>query len=111
VILGKLPVLQYVVTRVRKDWHLIEREDGTALKLMREQYAVAMAEENYRLRLFVNDTLFRMRESGRLEGLRRKWHDEFYAYPRRAAAEGLPFSVKELPQHYDQGTCRWMTSR
>lgn len=111
VILGKLPVLRYVVTRVRKGWHLIEREDGTALRLTREQYAVAMAEENYRLRLFVNDTLFRLRESGRLEELRRKWHDEFYAYPRRAAAEGLPFSVEELPQHYDQGTCRWMTSR
>ncbi|CAI4032346.1 PBPb domain-containing protein [Nitrospira tepida] len=111
VILGKLPVLRYIVTRVRKDWHLIEWADGVPLRLMREQYAVAMAEENYRLRLFVNDTLFRLRESGRLEELRRKWHDDFYAYPRRAATEGLPFSVEDLPQHYDQGTCRWMTSR
>lgn len=106
VLLGKLPVLQYIATRVRKNWHLIEGGNGKPLRLMREQYAVAMAEENYRLRSFVNDVVFSLKESGRLEELRRKWHDEFYAYPRRAAAEGLPFSVEDLPQHYDQGTCR-----
>lgn len=106
VILSQQPVLQFMVTRVRKDWQQILRETGKPLILTREQYAVVMAEGNYRLRWFVNDLLFQLDDSGRLAKMRRRWLEEDYAFPRRAAAEGLPFDVKGMVTHYDQGTCR-----
>ena len=74
--------------------------------LTREHYVVVMAEESYGLRSLVNDLLFRLEESGRLAEMRRRWLEETYAYPRRAAAEGLPFSAEDMPQHYDQGRCQ-----
>lgn len=111
VILGKEPVLQYMVTRVRKDWRLLVRENGRPLVLTQEDYAVVMAEGSYRLRRLVNDLLFRLVESGRLADMQRRWLEETYAYPRRASAEGLPFSAEDMPQHYDQGRCRWVPTR
>ncbi len=77
------------------------------LLLTEEHYTVVMAEESYRLRGLVNDLLFRLDQSGRLAEMRRRWLEETYAYPRRAAKEGLPFAPKDMPQHYDQGQCRW----
>lgn len=111
VILGKQPILQFMVTRVRKDWQQISLETGKPLMLTREHYAVVMAEESYRLRSFVNDVLFRLDESGRLAEMRRRWLEQDYAYPRRAAREGLPFAAENLPLHYDQGQCRWAPTR
>jgi ABC-type amino acid transport substrate-binding protein len=110
-ILGKEPVLEYTVRRVRKDWHLIRLESGKPLVLTREQYAIVTDEENYRLRRFLNDLLFRLDESGRLADMRRRWLEETYAYPRRAATEGLPFAAEKMPQHYDQGQCRLAGNR
>jgi polar amino acid transport system substrate-binding protein len=107
VILGKQPVLQFMVTRVRKDWRQLIGGNGKPLLLTREHYAVVMAEESYRLRSLVNDILFRLDESGRLDAMRHRWLEDQYAYPRRAAREGLPFSAEDMPQHYDQGGCRW----
>ncbi len=106
VILGKQPVLEYTVRRVRKDWHLLKSGSGKALFLTREHYAIVTDEESYRLRRFLNELLFRLDESGRLADMRRRWLEESYAYPRRAATEGLPFSAEKMPQHYDQGQCR-----
>ncbi len=111
VLLGKLPVLQYLATTVRKDWHLLSAGAGRPVRLTREHYAVTMAEENYRLRSLVNQVLFRLEEEGRLAEMRRRWFEESYAYPRRAAAEGLPFAVEDMPAHYDQGECRLDTRR
>ncbi len=105
-ILGKQPVLEYTVRRVRKDWHLLRLDSGKPLVLTREHYAIVTDEESYRLRRFLNDLLFRLDESGRLAEMRRRWLEEDYAYPRRAATEGLPFAADKMPQHYDQGQCR-----
>jgi len=106
VILGNQPVLQYLVTRVRKSWQQLTADGDRPLLLTREHYVVVMAEENYRLRWFVNGVLFRLDESGRLAEMRRRWVEETYAYPRRAASEGLPFAAENMARHYDQGTCR-----
>jgi ABC-type amino acid transport substrate-binding protein len=106
VILGKQPVLQFIATRVRKDWQQLAGDSGKPVVLTREQYVVVTAEESYALRSLVNDLLFRLEESGRLAEMRRRWVEEPYAYPRRAAAEGLPFSAEDMPRHYDQGRCR-----
>ena len=38
--------------------------------------------------------------------MRKRWLEESYAFPRRAAAEGLPFDVEKMVEHYDQGNCR-----
>lgn len=111
VVLGKLPVVKFVAATARKDWHLLAAGDGRPVRFTREQYAVAMAEESYRLRAFINQTLFSLEETGRLADMRRRWFEESYAYPRRAAAEGLPFAVENMPAHYDQGTCRPETRR
>ncbi len=106
VILGAQPVLEYMVTRVRKDWSLLTRENGTPLFFTKGHYAVAMAEESYRLRWLVNDLLLKLDESGRLHEMRKRWLEEEYAFPRRASLEGLPFDVEKMAAHYTQGTCR-----
>ncbi|MGQ0811826.1 MAG: substrate-binding periplasmic protein [Nitrospiraceae bacterium] len=110
-ILGKWPVLEYMSARVRTDWKMLTLEDGTPLLLTRGHYTVVMAEESYRLRWFVNDVLFRLDESGRLAQMRRRWLVDEYAYPRRAAAEGLSFDPDNMPKQYDQGQCRWAIPR
>ena len=110
-ILGKQPVLDYTVRRVHKDWHLLRLDSGKPLVLTREHYAIVTDEESYRLRRFINDLLFRLDESGRLTDMRRRWLEEDYAYPRRAATEGLPFAAEKMPQHYDQGQCRLADNR
>lgn len=106
VIIGAHPVLEFMVKTTRRDWRLLERDDHTPLRFTQADYAVVMAEESYTLRWFINDVIFQLHESGRLERMRRRWIDDAYAYPRRASAEGLPFDVQKMPAHYAQGTCR-----
>lgn len=111
IILGKLPVLQHMVSRVRKNWQLVTFDGEKPFLLTSENYSVVMAEENYRLRWFVNDVLFELEQSGQLTKMRRRWLEDDYAYPRRAAAEGLSFAPGNMPQQHDQGTCRAATAR
>ncbi len=111
IILGKLPVLQHMVSRVRKNWQLVTLDGGKPFLLTSANYSVVMAEENYRLRWFVNDVLFELEQSGQLERMRRRWMEDDYAYPRRAAADGLSFAPDNMPQQHDQGTCRPATER
>lgn len=106
VILGAHPVLQFMVKTTRRDWQLLAKNDHTPLWFTLADYAVVMAEESYSLRWLINDVIFQLRESGRLEQMRRRWIDDAYAYPRRASAEGLPFDVHKMPAHYAQGACR-----
>ncbi|MCX5723442.1 MAG: transporter substrate-binding domain-containing protein [Nitrospirae bacterium] len=111
IILGKQPVLAYTVRRVRKNWQLLRLDSGKPLFLTHEHYAIVTDEESYRLRQFLNDLLFRLDESGRLKDMRQRWLEDLYAYPRRAATEGLPFAAEKMPQHYDQGRCRLADNR
>lgn len=105
-ILGAKPVLEFIVHTTRRDWHVVTSRDGRPLLFTEAQYAVVLAEESYELRRFINDVIFQLRQTGRLDAMRRRWLEETYAYPRRAAAEGLPFDVAKMPAHYAQGTCR-----
>lgn len=106
VILGAYPVLNFMVNTTRRDWQLLGKDARTPLWFTRADYAVVMAEESYSLRWFINDVIFHLHESGRLEQMRHRWIDDTYAYPRRASTEGLPFDVQKMPAHYAQGTCR-----
>lgn len=106
VILGAQPVLEFMVKTVRHDWHMLMRESGRPLMFTQAGYAVVMAEESYGLRWLMNDVIFQLGATGRLQAMRHRWIDEPYAYPRRASTEGLPFDVKKMPAHYAQGTCR-----
>jgi len=111
VVMGARPVLEYMVARVKKEWRLLAHADGKPFFLTRAHYSVVMSEESYRLRWFVNGVIFRLDESGQLERMRARWMDEPYAYPRRAALEGLPFDVEKMVEHYSQGTCRAVQAR
>lgn len=111
VILGKLPVLRYEAATVRKEWSLLTRVPTTPFRFTREHFSIVTAEESYRLRTLLNHALYRMEEGGRLDAMNRRWLDEVYAYPRRAALEGLPFAVEDMPAHYDQGECRQDSTR
>lgn len=106
VILGARPVLEYMVTHVKREWRLIMHTDGKPLYFTRGHYAVVMAEDSYRLRWFVNSVIFRLDEAGLLEQMRVRWPEESYAFPGRAAVEGLPFDVGKMVEHYSQGTRR-----
>ena len=106
VILGTKPVLDFVVKTTQRDWHLLTEEEGRPLVLIDAEYTVVLPEESYHLRWFINNVIFQLRKSGRLDSMRKRWLDESYAYPRRAATEGLSFDVKQMPAHYAQGTCR-----
>ena len=111
VILSKHSILDYVTKHVWPDWHLLTRNDGTPLILTQESFSIVTAEENGRLQWFLNNLLYRLEESGRLEQMRRRWLEEDYAPTRRAATEGLPFEVSNVPEHYDQGHCRFATGK
>lgn len=111
VILGAKPVLDFVVKTTRRDWRVLTSEQGRPMMFNESDYAVVMAEESYRLRWFINEVIFQLRERGRLDTMRQRWMSDSYAYPRRASTEGLPFDVHQMPTHYAQGTCRESTRR
>ena len=111
VILSKHSILDYVTKHVWPDWHLLTRNDGTPLILTQESFSIVTVDENRRLQWFLNNLLYRLEESGRLEQMRRRWLEEDYAPTRRATTEGLPFEVSKVPEHYDQGQCRLAAER
>ena len=111
VILSQYSVLDYVTKRVWPDWHLLTRNDGTPLILTHEYFSLVTMEEHKRLQWFLNNLLYRLEESGRLEQMRRRWLEEDYAPTRRATTEGLPLEISKVPEHYDQGQCRFETGR
>jgi ABC-type amino acid transport substrate-binding protein len=111
VILGAHPVLEFMVKTTRREWHLLTQAPDKPLRFTQADYVIVMAEESYALRWFINDVVFRLGETGRLQSMRHRWLDESYAYPRRASTEGLPFDVHQMPMHYAQGTCRESSPR
>ena len=111
VVVSTHAILDYVTKHVWPDWRLLTRNDGTPLVLTQESFSIVTVEEHRRLQWFLNNLLYRLEESGRLEHMRRRWLEEDYAPTRRAATEGLPFEVSKVPEHYDQGQCRFATGR
>ncbi len=111
VIIGAHPVLEFTVKTTHRDWRLLARKENKPLRFTQADYAVVLAEESYQLRWFVNQVIFQLAESGRLQTMRQRWIEESYAYPRRASTEGLPFDVLKMVAHYDQGVCRESTAR
>lgn len=111
VIIGAHPVLEFTVKTTRRDWRLLTQDDDKPLRFTQAEYGVVLAEESYSLRWFINRVIFQLAESGRLQTMRQRWIEDSYAYPRRAAMEGLSFDVGKMPQHYDQGTCRLAENR
>jgi hypothetical protein len=106
VILTNHSILEYVTKRVWQDWRLLTHIDGSRLILTHEDLSIVTSDDHTRLQWFLNNLLFHLEESGRLKQMRRKWVEEEYAPTRRAATEGLPLEVTQIPQHYDQGQCR-----
>jgi polar amino acid transport system substrate-binding protein len=111
VILTNYSILDYVTKHVWPDWRLLTRNDGKPLILTQEHFSIVTVEEKRRLQWFLNNLLYRLEESGRLEQMRRRWLEETYAPTRRATTEGLPFEVSKVPEHYDQGQCRLTTEK
>ncbi|MDF0675260.1 MAG: transporter substrate-binding domain-containing protein [Nitrospira sp.] len=106
VILTNHSILEYVTKRVWQDWRLLRQNDGSPLILTHEDLSIVTSDDHRRLQWFLNNLLFHLEESGRLRQMRRKWVEEEYAPTRRAATEGLPLEVTQIPQHYDQGQCQ-----
>ncbi|BFU93542.1 MAG: hypothetical protein NTNFB02_02640 [Nitrospira sp.] len=111
VVLGEQPVLAFTVKTTRRDWRLVTREENKPLRFTQADYSIVLAEESYKLRWFINQVIFQLTESGRLQMMRQRWLEDTYAYPRRASTEGLPFDVPSMVAHYDQGTCRESKTR
>jgi polar amino acid transport system substrate-binding protein len=106
VILTNHSILEYVTKRVWQDWRLLTRIDETPLVLTHEDLSIVTRDGHSQLQWLLNNLLFRLEESGRLNHMRRRWVDAEYAPTRRATAEGLPLEVTQVPDHYDQGQCR-----
>jgi polar amino acid transport system substrate-binding protein len=105
VILTNHSILEYVTKRVWQDWRLLTHIDGSRLILTHEELSIVTNDDHKQLQWFLNNLLFRLEESGRLKHMRRRWVEAEYAPTRRAASEGLPLEVTQVPQHYDQGQC------
>ncbi|MBX3348814.1 MAG: transporter substrate-binding domain-containing protein [Nitrospira sp.] len=107
VILSDYSILKYVTKRVWNDWQPLLRADGVPLILTYGDLSFVTSEEHRHLQWFLNNLLFRLEESGRLGQMRHRWINEEYAPTRRATTEGLPLEVTQVPDHYDQGQCRF----
>ncbi len=106
VILSERSILEYVTKRVWDDWHLLTRIDGAPVMLTQADLSIVTSDEHRRLQWFLNNLLFRLEESGRLNQMRTRWIEAEYAPTRRATTEGLPLEVTQVPDHYEQGQCR-----
>lgn len=96
VILGSYPVLRFVTERIRKKWQLITFENGKPFLLTREQYALVMSEQSYRLRWTMNTLLLQLEETGRFAEMQKRWFEDEYDFPARAMTEGLPVVAEKV---------------
>lgn len=107
VILGKQPILDFVIKREHQDWRPLVLENGQPFLLTRELFTVAMAEQSFGLRWLINDLLFQLEQSGRLAAMHRRWLDEDYEPFQRVTSEGLLTSAEKNIQPNESGRCRW----
>ncbi len=107
VILTNHSILEYVTKRVWQDWRLLTQLDGTPLILTHENLSIVTSDDHRQLQWLLNNLLFRLEESNQLKHMRWRWVDAPYAPTRRATSEGLPLEITQVPQHYDQGQCRY----
>ncbi|MBL8036730.1 MAG: transporter substrate-binding domain-containing protein [Nitrospira sp.] len=111
VILSDYSIIRYVTKRVWHDWQPLSRIDGAPLMLTTGDLSFVTSEEHRHLQWFLNNLVFRLEESGRLQQMRKRWIEEEYAPTRRATTEGLPLEITQVPEHYDQGQCRLSDER
>jgi ABC-type amino acid transport substrate-binding protein len=109
VILGKQPILDFVVKREHQDWRPLLLENGEPFLFTRELFTVVMAEQSFELQGLVNDVLFQLEQTGRLAAMHRRWLDEDYAYTQRVTSEGLLTSAEKNIQPIQHGRC-WRAS-
>ena len=111
IILGKEPVLNFLLRREEqlKDWRPVTLEDGRPFLLNREFFSVVMSEKSFRLHWLVNDLLFELEESGRLEDMQRRWFEQDYRYAERAVSEGLLAVIPTSVDPTAPSRCHWAT--
>jgi polar amino acid transport system substrate-binding protein len=107
VIVGKQPILNFIIKQKHLDWQPLVLENGQPLMLTRELFTVVTAEQSFRLQWLVNNLLLKLEESGGLAAMRQRWFDEDYVYAQRAVSEGLLTSTDKNIQPNDYGGCRW----
>jgi polar amino acid transport system substrate-binding protein len=109
VILGKQPVLDFLRKQENtlKSWQPLVLTDGRPFLLNREIFTVVMSERSFHLHWLVNDLLFELEESGRLDAIQRRWFDEEYAFADRAISEGLLAVVPPSVDPSASGRCHW----
>lgn len=113
IILGKQPVLDFVLTHepALKSWQPVTLGDGRPFLLNREFFTVVMSEKSFRLHWLVNDVLFELEESGRLAAMRRRWFEEEYVFGERALTEGLPAVIPTSVNPTAPSRCHWAQSQ
>ncbi len=90
VVLGKQRVLEFLEQRKPSAWQPLVLDNGKPLLMVREQYAIVVAETEYQLRWLVNDVLWELEESGRLAEMRRRWLNPDYADSAEASKDAVP---------------------
>jgi hypothetical protein len=106
VILGKQPILNFIIKREHQDWRPLVLENGQPFLLTREFFTVVMAEQSFRLQWLINDLLFQLEQSGRLAAMHHRWLDEDYTAVQRVVSEGLLTSAEKDVRANDDGRCR-----
>jgi polar amino acid transport system substrate-binding protein len=107
VVLGKQPIMNFILKRGHQGWQPLLLENGEPFLLTRELFTVVMAENTFRLQSLVNDLLFELEQTGRLEAMRHRWFDEDYDYAQRAISEGLLSTAEKGVKGNEYGRCRW----
>jgi polar amino acid transport system substrate-binding protein len=106
VVLGKQTILEFLEQRKPSAWRPVLLDNGKPLLLVREQYAIVVAETKYQLRWLVNDVLWELEESDRLSDMRRRWLDPRYADFPEALKDAVPCPECKESRVKSPGSCR-----
>lgn len=111
VALSSHSILDYGITRMWPNWHLLTRTDGSPLLLTRDYHSIVTNDNSRRLQWFLNNLLYRLEESGQLRQMQKRWIHDDYMPSRRTATEGLPLKVSAVPQYPSRGNCQSLQKR